>query len=72
VNKKIRVTDLPEFDITDYLEDERAIAEYLTVVLQENDPAALVQALSTVARVRGMNNIASVSHAALQAFHQAS
>ncbi len=71
MTKKIRVADLPEFDITDYLEDERAIAEYLTVVLQENDPAALMQALATIARVRGMNHIAAVSNAALDALHQA-
>ena len=46
---KIRIADLPEFDITDYLEDDQAIAEYLTVVLEENDPVALGIFLFTAA-----------------------
>ncbi|CDH47102.1 addiction module antidote protein [Candidatus Contendibacter odensensis] len=71
MTEKIRVADLPEFDMADYLEDEQAIAEYLTVVLEENDPAALIQALGTVARVRGMTEIAKVSNAALEAFNKA-
>jgi probable addiction module antidote protein len=71
VTEKIRVADLPEFDMADYLEDEQAIAEYLTIVLEENDPAALIQALGTVARVRGMTEIAKTSQAALEAFNKA-
>ena len=71
MTEKIRVADLPEFDMADYLEDEQAIAEYLTIVLEENDPAALIQALGTVARVRGMTEIAKTSHAALEAFNKA-
>jgi probable addiction module antidote protein len=71
VTEKIRVADLPEFDMADYLEDEQAIAEYLTIVLEENDPAALIQALGTVARVRGMTEIAKISRAALEAFNKA-
>ncbi len=71
MTEKIRVADLPEFDMADYLEDEQAIAEYLTIVLEENDPAALIQALGTVARVRGMTEIAKTSQAALEAFNKA-
>jgi probable addiction module antidote protein len=50
---KISVSDLPEFDITEHLEDDKAIAEYLTVVLEANDPALLAVALGDVARSRG-------------------
>ena len=71
MTEKIRVADLPEFDMADYLEDEQAIAEYLTIVLEENDPGALIQALGTVARVRGMTEIAKISQAALEAFNKA-
>ncbi|MBB1075888.1 putative addiction module antidote protein [Rhodoferax sp. 4810] len=70
MNETIYAADLPEFDMADYLEDERAIAEYLTVVLEEHDPAALIQALGTIARVRGMTEIATVANAALEALHQ--
>ncbi|MBK1642833.1 putative addiction module antidote protein [Chromatium okenii] len=71
MTKIIRIADLPEFDMTDYLEDEQAIAEYLTIVLEENDPAALIQALGTIARVRGLTEIAKLSNAALEAFNKA-
>ena len=38
--KKIRPSDLPEFDIAEHRDSEQEMAEYLTVVLEENDPAA--------------------------------
>jgi probable addiction module antidote protein len=57
MNDKIRIADLPEFDVTEYLEDDQAIAEYLTIVLEENDSALLAAALGDVteiARVSGL------------------
>ena len=45
MTKKIKIADLPEFDMAEHLPDEQAIAEYLTVVLEEDDPAALADAL---------------------------
>ena len=50
MTKKINITELPEFDMAEYLTDEKAVAEYLTVVLEENDSAAFAHALGTVAR----------------------
>ena len=61
MSKKTRITDLPEFDITEYLDDGQAIAQYLAIVIEENDPAALAQALGTVARARGMTEIAKAA-----------
>lgn len=58
MTRKIKVSELPEFDMAEYLEDETAIAEYLTIVMEESDPSALAQALGTVARARGMSEIA--------------
>ena len=40
MTKKLKIADLPEFDMAEHLPDEQAIAEYLTVVLEEEDPAA--------------------------------
>jgi probable addiction module antidote protein len=71
MTKKIRIADLPDFDVTEYLEDEQAIAEYLTVVLEENDPSALAQALGTVARARGMTEMAKASGLAREALYKA-
>ena len=52
-----KITDLPKFDVAEWLPDEAAAAEYLTVVMEENDPAALAKALGTIARARGMTEI---------------
>ena len=71
MSEKIRIADLPEFDITEHLEDDQAIAEYLTIVLAENDPAAFAQALGTAARARGMTEIAKASGIAREALYKA-
>lgn len=42
MSKKIRITDLPQFDMAEQLPDEQAVAEYLIVAFEENDPQALV------------------------------
>lgn len=39
MRKRIKATDLPEFDAARYLESETAIAAYLTDILQANDAA---------------------------------
>lgn len=52
------MTKLSKFDVLDYLQTEQDIAEYLAVVLEENDPDAFIEALGTVARARSMRDIA--------------
>ena len=71
MTRKINVAELPEFDMTEYLTDEKAVAEYLTVVLEENDPAAFAHALGTVARARGMAEIAKASGMGREALYKA-
>lgn len=71
MTKKIKASELPEFDMTEYLGDGKAIAEYLTIVLEENDPGALAQALGTVARARGMSEIAKASGLTREALYKA-
>lgn len=69
--EKLRIADLPEFDITEHLEDDQAIAEYLNIVLEEDDPAAFTQALGTAARARGMTEIAKASGIARESLYKA-
>ena len=38
--------------MTEYLEDDQAIAEYLTAVIEDGDPALLAAALGDIARAR--------------------
>lgn len=58
---KIRIADLPEFDFSEHLDSEIAIAEYLTAILEENDPSLIKVALGDIARARGMNEIAKTA-----------
>lgn len=71
MSKKIRASDLPEFDFSEHLADDQAIAEYLTAVLEENDPALLAAALGDIARARGMSNIAKASGITREALYKA-
>lgn len=71
MTKKIKIADLPEFDMAEHLNDEQAVAEYLTVVLEEDDPAALAVALGTIARSRGMSEIAKSSGITREALYKA-
>ncbi|MCL1824363.1 MAG: putative addiction module antidote protein [Betaproteobacteria bacterium] len=71
MTKKIKISDLPVFDVTEHLEDDQAIAEYLSIVMEENDPAALAEALGDIARARGMTEIAKASGLAREALYKA-
>ena len=71
MSKKIRVADLPEFDASEYLGSEEAIAEYLTAMLAEGDPALLAAALGDIARARGMSEIARASGLTREALYKA-
>lgn len=39
MTKKVKVSELPEFDAAEYLNSEEDVAAYLTTVLEENDSA---------------------------------
>ena len=49
---------LVAFDAARYLDDDEAIAEYMTAVLEINDPDLLLLALGDVARAKGMAQVA--------------
>lgn len=66
-----KITELKTFDMAEMLDSEQAIAEYLTVVLEENDPSALADALGTVARARGMAVVADAAGIAREALYKA-
>lgn len=46
------------FDVTRYLTDDAAIAEYMTAVLETGDSELLLLALGDVAKARGMSQVA--------------
>ncbi len=46
------------FDAAEYLDSAEAIAAYLEVAFEEGDPAFIADALGTVARAKGMTEVA--------------
>lgn len=51
-------TKLLPFDAARYLTDDAAIAEYMTAVLEMDDPDLLLLALGDIARAKGMAQVA--------------
>ena len=48
MTKRIKVSELAEFDAAEYLNSEEDVAAYLTTVLEENDPALLAPPSATL------------------------
>lgn len=71
MTKRIKAADLPDFDAARYLDSEKAIAAYLTDILEANDPALLAAALGDIARARGMSEIAKASGISREALYKA-
>ena len=69
--QKINIADLPEFDMAEHLCSDQAIAEYLSIVLEENDPAEFAHALGTIARAKGMTEVARASGLTREALYKA-
>jgi probable addiction module antidote protein len=52
------MTRFTPFDAADYLDNEETIAAYLSASLEEDDPEMFLVAIKTVARARGMTQLA--------------
>ena len=68
---KIRIDELPEFDMAQHLHTNEDIAEYLSQVLQDGEPGELAAALGHIAKARGMTEIARVSGIKREALYRA-
>ncbi|MCX7082652.1 MAG: putative addiction module antidote protein [Methylococcales bacterium] len=55
---KISVSTLPVFDMVKFLDNEIAISEYLSQVLEDGDNDELLRALGYIAKAKGMAIIA--------------
>ena len=69
--KKIKIKDLPKFDVVDYLKTEKDIAAYLTAVLEDGDPALFVAAIGDIAKAKGMTEIAKKSGVTRESLYRA-
>jgi probable addiction module antidote protein len=68
---KINISSLPDFDASHYLDSNQAIAEYLTAIIGEDNPALLAAALGDIARARGMTEIANAAGLTREALYKA-
>ena len=70
MTKKLKLSDLAEFDPTKYLDDE-AVAEYITLAIEDGDSGLLAAALGDVARARGMTQVAQAAGLTREALYKA-
>lgn len=68
---KTHVSSLSSFDPAQYLDSDDAVAQYLTAILEEDNPGLLAAALGDIARARGMTEIAKASGLAREALYKA-
>jgi probable addiction module antidote protein len=59
------------FDSARYLDDEKAIAAYLSEALETGDPAFLADALGVVAKAKGMSAIARETNLSRESLYRA-
>jgi probable addiction module antidote protein len=71
MTRKIRLADLPEFDMASQLRTEEDIAAYATMVIEDGDPAELAHALGIAAKARGMAEIAKATGLTREALYKA-
>ncbi|MGD0960570.1 MAG: addiction module antidote protein [Methylomonas sp.] len=71
MTKKISVATLPEFDITSLLDNDEAISEYLSQVLDDGDSEELLRALGYIAKAKGMSMIAKESGLGRESLYKA-
>jgi probable addiction module antidote protein len=71
MSAKVKLSELPDFDMAEELKSEEDIATYLTLVLEEQDAAELAHALGVVARARGMSQVAKDSGLSREALYKA-
>ncbi|WP_296681310.1 MULTISPECIES: addiction module antidote protein [unclassified Thiothrix] len=65
------MTKFTPFDAADYLDDEETIAAYLSEALEDPDPDIFLMAVRTVARARGMAQLAKDSGLGRESLYKA-
>jgi probable addiction module antidote protein len=65
------MTEFSKFDVSEYLDSEEAIIEFLDVAMQDENPAVFIAALGHVAKARGMSHIAELSGLGRESLYKA-
>lgn len=62
---------LAPFDVSDYLDDEEVMAEYLAACLEDPNPDVFLSALADVAKAKGMAQVAKISGLGRESLYKA-
>jgi len=63
--------DFATFNVSDYLDNDEVIAEYLTIAAEDANPDVLLAALSEVAKARGMAQVAAAAGLGRESLYKA-
>lgn len=69
--RKPKKPKLHAFDSTNYLQDDHAIAEYMTAALEYGEADLLLAALRDVARAKGMTEVAKATGLGRESLYKA-
>src|SRR6202789_630623 len=69
--KKTKTPVTRPYDSAEYLGSEEAIHAYMEEALETNDPAFIARALGTIARARGMSQIAKKAGLSRESLYKA-
>jgi len=53
--------EFTKFEVSEFLDNDEIISEYLNLVLEENDSQALINALGEIAKAKGIKSIAELA-----------
>ncbi|OJH58753.1 addiction module antidote protein, partial [Agrobacterium pusense] len=65
------VTQFSKFDVSDYLDSDEAMLEYLAVAMEDENPDVFIAALGAVARARGMSHVADAAGLGRESLYKA-
>lgn len=65
------MTSFSKFDVSDYLDSEETMIEYLDAAMEDENPDVFISALEHVAKARGMANVAEVSGLGRESLYKA-
>ena len=64
-------TEYAPFDVSDYLDNDEMIAEYLTAAAEDDNPDVLLLALANVAKAHGMAKVAKAAGLGRESLYKA-
>jgi probable addiction module antidote protein len=65
------MTNFTDFDVSDYLDSDEMIAEFLAAAMEDDNPEVFIAALGHIAKAKGMTEIARESGLGRESLYKA-